>query len=363
MPPAPRPDLLDLAPYVGGASHIEGANRVLKLSSNEGAFGPPPGARLAHAEAASSLHRYPDGGSDALRDAIGRRHGIDPARIVCDTGSDPIFSLLALAYGGPGTELLMSEHGFSIYPTAAIKAGSTVIRAPERKLTTDVDALLARISPATRIVMIANPNNPTGTWITAGEVDRLRNGLPPDVLLVLDAAYAEYLDAPDYEPGLRLATDTANTVMTRTFSKAYGLGGARLGWAYGPPKVIETLNRIREPFGVNLAVQAAGIAALAEPDWIERVRAHNTGERARLTDALTALGLLVHPSAANFGLVDLRDPDAARRADAHLRTRGLIVRGVAGYGLPACLRITIGTTDEVDAVIEAFETWPDRPVA
>ena len=352
-----RRNLLGLAPYVGGASHLEGVNRVVKLSSNEGAFGPPPGAMRAHTEAAQLLHRYPDGASFALRTAIGRLHGIDPDRIVCDTGSDPIFSLLALAYGGPGTELLMSEHGFSIYATAAAKAGAVVVRAPERALTTDVDALLAHVSPATRIVMIANPNNPTGTWIASREVERLRHGLPPDVLLVLDAAYAEYVDDPEYEPGLRLAGESVNTVMTRTFSKAYGLGGLRLGWAYGPAPVIELLNRIREPFGVNIAVQAAGLAALAEPGWIELVRAHNTRERARLSGALTSLDLHVWPSAANFVLVDLGYPARVVAADAHLRKRGLIVRNVASYGLPSCLRITVGTTEEVDLVIEAFESF------
>ena len=352
-----RADLLELSAYVGGASRIEGANRVVKLSSNEGAFGPPPAAIRAHAEAAASLHRYPDGGSEALRAAIGRVHGIEPSRIVCDTGSDPIFSLLALAYGGPGTELLMSEHGFSIYATAATKANMGVVRAPERALTTDVDALLARVTAATRVVMIANPNNPTGTFIPVAEIERLRRGLPADALLVLDAAYAEYVEDPSYEPGLRLASETDNTVMTRTFSKAYGLGGARLGWAYGPAPVIAMLNRIREPFGVNIAVQAAGVAALDEPGWVERVRSHNTRERARLSASLAGLGLRVWPSAANFVLVDLGGAERAQAADAHLRGRGLIVRNVASYGLPSCLRITIGTTEEVDLVIEAFEGW------
>ena len=358
MPLMMRRDLLDLAPYVGGASRIDGANRVVKLSSNEGAFGPPPAAIRAHAEAAADLHRYPDGGSAGLRAALGRTHAIDPARIVCDTGSDPIFSLLALAYGGPGTELLMSAHGFSIYETAGRKAGSFVVKAPERHLTADVDALLARVTPATRIVMIANPNNPTGSLLPTREVERLRRSLPPDILLVLDAAYAEYVDDAAYEPGMRLASETDNTVMTRTFSKAYGLGGARLGWAFGPAPVIETLNRIREPFGVNIAVQAAGIAALGEIGWIERARAHNSRERTRLSGALEGLGLRVWPSAANFVLVDFGSLARAQAADAHLRTRGLIVRAVGSYGLPTCLRITIGTTEEVGLVIEAFESWP-----
>ncbi len=360
MIPRPRPDLLELHAYVGGASRLEGVNRVHKLSSNEGAFGPPPSAIRAHAEAAAALHRYPDGGSQLLRETIAGLHGIEPDRIVCDTGSDPIFTLLALAYGGPGTELVMSEHGFSIYEIAAVKAGGTVVRAPERALTTDVDAILARVTPRTRLVAIANPNNPTGTSISRTELERLRRQLPPDILLIIDAAYAEYVDAPDYDPGLALAATTPNTVMTRTFSKAYGLGGARLGWAYGPAQIIDVLNRIREPFGVNIAVQAAGVAALTEPGWIETVRAHNTRERARLAAALAALDLTVHPSAANFILVDLGTAQRALAADAHLRSRGLIVRNVASYGLPSCLRITVGTTEEVDLVIEAFDTWPAR---
>ena len=354
MTPKPRPDLLALDAYVGGLSRLPGANRVIKLSSNEGAFGPPPGAIRAHAEAAASLHRYPDGGSTTLRAAIGRAHGLDPERIVCDTGSDPIFTLLSLAYGGPGTELLMSEHGFAIYAIAQTKAGGTVVRAPERALTTDVDALLARVSPRTRLVMIANPNNPTGTLLPDAELRRLRRALPPDALLVIDAAYAEYVDAPDYDPGAALVDASGSTVMTRTFSKAYGMGGARLGWAYAPAAVIDVLNRIREPFGVPLPTQAAGEAALAEPGWVERVRAHNTRARARLGDGLAALGIAVVPSQANFVLADLGRPETARAADAHLRARGILVRHVASYGLPHCLRITIGTDEEVDAVLEAF---------
>ncbi len=355
---APRADILALDAYVGGASTLAGANRVVKLSSNEGAFGPPPAAVRAHEAASRSIHRYPDGGSVSLRLAIGRAHGLDPARIVCDTGSDPIFTLLALAYGGPGTELVMSEHGFAIYAIAARKAGGAVVRAPERDLATDCDAILARVSPRTRLVMIANPNNPTGSMVPASELARLRQALPPDILLVIDAAYAEYVDDPAYEPGATLVDASGNTVMTRTFSKAYGMGGARLGWAYGPADVIDVLNRIREPFGVPLATQAAAEAALAEPGWIERVRAHNTRARARLTDALRSSGIRVHQSHANFVLADFGSPARARAADAHFRTRGIIVRHVASYGLPHCLRITVGTDEEVDLVADAAARLP-----
>lgn len=358
MPPEPRPDLLALAAYVGGASTLANTDRtVIKLSSNEGAFGPPDAAIEAHRAAAGRLHRYPDGGSAALREALGRRHGIDPARIVCDTGSDPIFSLLALAYAGPRTEVLISAHGFAIYEIAATKSGAATVRAAERDLTTDVDAILRAVTPRTRIVMIANPNNPTGTMIDASEVERLRAGLPDGVLLVLDAAYAEYVTDPAYDPGIALATRTGNTIMTRTFSKAYGLGGARLGWAYGPPAVIDVLNRIREPFGVNLAVQAAGLAALEEPGWIERVRGHNARERDRLARALDAIGLPGTRSEANFLLVDFGTEARARAADAVLRDHAILVRSTASYGLPAHLRITIGRTAEVDAVLAALRAF------
>ena len=358
----PRPDLLTLDAYVGGVSRLAGAERVVKLSSNEGAFGPAPGVMRAYAEAAAALHRYPDGGSADLRAALGALHGLDPARIVCDTGSDPIFSLLALAYGGPGTELVMSEHGFSIYAIAATKAGGRVVRAPERDLATDVDAILAAVTPATRLVMIANPNNPTGTVVPAAALARLRAGLPAHVLLVVDAAYAEYVDDPGYDPGAALVdASPGNTVMTRTFSKAYGLGGVRLGWVYGPPAVIDILNRIREPFGVSNAAQAAGLAALAEPGWLERVRTHNTRERARLEAALATLELRGPRSQANFVLAHFGTPERAQAADAHLRARGIIVRNVASYGLPASLRITIGTTAEVDLVIAALEAFVRAP--
>ena len=353
----PRADLGGLAAYVGGVSTLAGVANPIKLSSNEGAFGPPPGAVRALAEAAANLHRYPDGDSRALRAALGRTHGLDPARIVCDTGSDPLFSLLALAYGGPGSELIMSEHGFQIYAIAQTKAGGAVVRAPERDLVTDVDAIVARVTARTRLVMVANPNNPTGTVLAPDELRRLRAQLPPGVLLVVDAAYAEYVDDPAFDAGAALVDGGENTVMTRTFSKAYGLGGVRLGGAYGPPAVIDVLNRLREPFGVGIAAQAAGLAALAEPGWIARVRAHNSRERARLEAALGTLGFGGPASQANFVLAHFGTPERAAGADAHLRTRGIIVRRVASYGLPAHLRITVGTAAEVDAVIGALETF------
>ncbi len=352
--PRPRAEVFSVASYVGGESKLPGINRVIKLSSNEGAFGPPPGAIAAIAEAAKTMHRYPDGGCAAARMALGTAFGLDPAQIICGNGSDEILSLLIQAYGGPGTELIMSAHGFSIYEIAGKLAGCTVKKAPERSLTTDVDAILALVSPATTMVFIANPNNPTGTLLTNAEMQRLRKNLPPDVLLVIDAAYAEYVEDQDYDSGAALVDEGENTVMTRTFSKIYGLGGARFGWGYAPAAIIDVLNRLRAPFNVSATAAAAAIAALAEPGWVEHGRAHNTKARTKMAALLSEAGLKIHPCTANFLLVDFECSDRAVAADQHLRARGIIVRNVKSYGLPSCLRITIGTDEECDSVTEAL---------
>jgi histidinol-phosphate aminotransferase len=354
--PRPRPEILGIAPYVPGESKAgSGANRVVKLSSNEGAFGVPPAARAAYEAAAGSLHRYPDGGSTALRRAIGARFGLDPERIVCGAGSDDLIYQLCLAYGGPGTELMMSEHGFSIYEIAGLYAGCRVRKVRERRLTADVDALLAHVSGATRLLFLANPNNPTGTLLPRRELERLRAGLPPEVLLVLDGAYAEYVERPDYEAGAALVdAGGEDTVMTRTFSKVWGLGGARIGWAYAPAPVVDVLNRVRGPFNVSVPAQAAGVAALAEPGWLERSRAHNARWRAWLGEELARAGIRVWPSEANFVLADFGTPDAAGAADRALRARGVIVRRVGGYGLPQCLRITVGLEEECRLVADVL---------
>lgn len=350
----PRPSILSVEPYVGGESKVPGVNRIIKLSSNEGAFGPPPGAIQAIASMAQEAHRYPDGGATALREAIGARFGLDPARIVCGNGSDELLTMLILAYGGEGTEVIMSAHGFLMYDLAGRWAGCRVIKVPEKNLTADVDGLLAAVGPRTRLLFLANPNNPTGSILPQAEVERLRRELREDVLLVLDSAYAEYVTRRDYDPGQKLVDAGSNTVMTRTFSKIFGLGGMRLGWAYAPAAVVDVLNRVRGPFNVNAAAMAAGMAALAESGWIERNVAHNTEWRGKLTAALSAAGLKVWPSEGNFLLVDFGSAGRAQAADAHLRARGIIVRAMGSYALPACLRVTIGTAEENQLVIEAL---------
>ncbi len=355
--PRPRPEVLTISPYIGGESTLPGINRTIKLSSNEGAFGVPPGAQEAIRRAAEEVYRYPDGGADALREAIGRRWGLDPARIVCGAGSDDLIYQFCLAYGGPGRDIVMSAHGFSIYYIAGTYAGSRVIKVPEHNLAADVDAMLAAVSPATRLMFLANPNNPTGSMLPRDEVARLRSGLPPEVLLVVDAAYAEYVTRADYDPGVKLVDATDNTVMTRTFSKVFGLGGMRIGWCYAPPDVVDVLNRVRGPFNVSVAAQAAAIAALAEQGWVEKGRDHNAAWRPKLAAGLQAAGIKVWPSEGNFVLADFGAPEKAEAADAFLRKRGIIVRGVRGYGLPNCLRVTVGTAEEVQAVVEGLTAF------
>lgn len=358
--PRPRAEVLRIAAYVGGEAKLPGVNRIIKLSSNEGAFGPPPSATAAFARVASDLHRYPDGGSAELRRAIGARFGLDPARIVCGTGSDELIQHLCHVYGGPDTDIIMSMHGFTMYQIAGTYAGSRVLKTPERNLTADVDAMLAAVTAATRMVFLANPNNPTGSLLPQREVERLRRGLPADVLLVLDAAYAEYVERADYDPGITLVDAGDNTVMLRTFSKIFGLGGMRVGWAYAPPAVVDALNRVRGVFNINSAAQAAAVAALAESGWVERARAHNTEWRARLAAALTEAGVKVWPSEGNFLLADFDTAEHAQAADVWLRTRGIIVRGMTAYDLPHCLRISIGTAEECTLVADSLAAFMDK---
>jgi histidinol-phosphate aminotransferase len=360
MPPLPRPEILTISPYLPGVSKIAGANRVIKLSSNEGAFGVPPAAVAAMAKAASMGHRYPDGGATALREAIGQRFGLDPSRIVCGAGSDDLLYLLCHIFGGAGTELIMTEHGFSIYDIAGRLAGCRVIKTAERDRTADVDAILTAVSPRTKMVFLANPNNPTGTMLSAAEIARLHGALPPEVLLVLDAAYAEYVTRADYEAGAALVTAHENVVMTRTFSKIFGLGGVRLGWAYAPPAIVDLLNRARAPFNVSLLAHDAGIAALSEPGWIEKSVAHNAAERTRLRHLLLGYGIAVGESEGNFLLADFGSEARAAAADAALQARGLIVRRVGGYGLPSCLRITIGLAEENSLIADVVKEFCAR---
>ena len=363
--PAPRPGIMEISPYVGGRSAIDGRANVIKLSSNEAALGSSPRAQAAFRALAAELHRYPDGAAAALRKALGTLHGLDPARIVCGNGSDELLQLLARAYAGPGDEVVYSRHGFLVYPLAALAAGARPVAASETDLTADVDAILSHVTERTRIVFLANPNNPTGTCLAKGALRRLWGGLPEHVVLVIDAAYAEFVTAPDYDPGIDLATMAPNVVMTRTFSKAYALASLRLGWAYGAPAVIDVLDRIRGPFNANGAALAAALAALDDQDHIACSRRHNEACRDALAARLRAAGLAVAPSVCNFLLVRFPDEPGrdANAADRFLTGRGIIARRVDNYHLPDCLRITVGLELEMEAVGRALEEFAGSPAA
>ncbi|MEM8773267.1 MAG: histidinol-phosphate transaminase [Pseudomonadota bacterium] len=336
----PQPGILDIAPYEGGASHVAGVANVVKLSSNENPLGPSMSARDAFTKAAFELHRYPSTDHRSLREAIGTVLNLDPDRIICGVGSDEILSLLCQAYAGPGDEVIHTEHGFAIYKIAALTNGATPVEVPERERVTDVDAILAAVTPRTRLVFIANPNNPTGTMVGEGEIGRLADALPPEVLLVLDGAYAEYVDG--YEGGARLVESRENVFMTRTFSKIYGLGGMRVGWGYGPAAVTSVLARIRGPFNLSTAALVTAEAAVRDTAWVEKCRLENARLRAWLAEALAEHGVASDTSCANFILARFADRAQAQACDAHLQNEGLIVRGVSSYNLPHCLRITIG---------------------
>lgn len=361
--PQPKPGILGIEAYVPGRAKLVGQDRVMRLASNEGALGPSPRAVEAYQAAAGDIFRYPDGGSTHLREAIGAHFGIDPDRIVCGCGSGDLLHLLAHAYAGEGDEVVHTEHGFLLYPIAARAAGATPVVAAEPDLVASVDAILERVSPRTRIVFVANPSNPTGTYLPAAELARLRAGLPEQALLVVDAAYAEYAAAADYGDGMALVDQGANTVMARTFSKLHALAGLRLGWAYCPAPVADVLNRIRGPFNVSLPAQAAAAAALADREFTERSIAHNTRLRETVTSALRALGLTVPDSQANFVLARFPDRDGrdAGAANAYLNARGIIVRQLGAYGLADCLRISIGTDEEMAAVLAALTAFMEDP--
>jgi histidinol-phosphate aminotransferase len=350
----PRPGIFSVSPYVGGESALSGVSRVIKLASNEGALGPSPKAIDAAHGSPESLCRYPDGAATALRQALGRHFGIDPDRIACGAGSDELLAILCRAYVGPGDEVLYSRHGFLMYAIVATGLGATPVAAPERDLTADVDALLARVTERTRAVFIANPNNPTGTYLPFREIRRLHAGLPADVLLVLDAAYAEYMVAADYHAGIELVDAADNVVMTRTFSKIHALGGLRLGWCYASRGIIDVVNRVRGPFNVTTTAQLAGVAALGDQAFVEAVRDHTIRWRTWTTEALRGFGLRVPDSFGNFILARFADAAEADAADAYLRDRGLIVRKMGGYGLAESLRITIGTEEEMRLLVDVL---------
>ncbi|MBI1211371.1 MAG: histidinol-phosphate transaminase [Alphaproteobacteria bacterium] len=357
--PQPVPGILEIAPYVGGRAKAPGVTRVFKLSSNESPLGPSPKAVEAFKAAAPQLNIYPEGSAAVLRQSIAQETGLNADRVICGNGSDELLHLLALVYSGPGDEVLYTEHGFHVYKIAALAAGAKPVTAPETNLTADVDALLAAVTPRTKLVCIANPNNPTGTYIAASEMRRLRDALPERCVLVIDAAYAEYVKRADYTSGVELAEATPNTVMTRTFSKIHGLAGLRVGWAYAAPAIIDAVNRVRAPFNVSIPGQQAAAAAVKDKAHVETSAAYNAKWLSWLRDRIAATGLNVRDSVCNFLLIEFAKDGAktAAAADEFLMQRGLILRGVAANALPHCLRLSVGTEEANRLVVQAFEEF------
>ena len=352
---APKPEIMEIDPYEGGKSSLAGRGDAVKLSSNENPFGPSPKAIEAFCSVAQDLHRYPSSDHHALRTAIGEKHDLDPDRIICGAGSDEIISLLCQAYAGRGDEVLHTEHGFLMYRISALATGATPIAVRERERVTDVDALLAACSERTRLVFIANPNNPTGTMISEGEVLRLADGIPPQAMLVLDGAYAEYTNGLD--GGVNLAHSHERVFLTRTFSKLYGLGGLRVGWGYGQRGVVDVLNRIRGPFNLGKGQLAAAEAALYDQEFARKCIDENARMREWLADALADEGVRSDRSYANFILARFADVNEANACNAWLNEAGLIVRKVDKYGLPECLRITVGEEASCRRVVDAVRTF------
>lgn len=355
--PVARPGVMSTAPYVPGERAIEGVATPIKLSSNESPHGPGTRALEAYRRAAAELFRYPSSTQEELRRAVAEVHGLDPARLVFGNGSDEVIQMLTRAFVGPGDEVVLSEHCFLMAKTHALGQGARVQIAPEPDFRISTDEVLKRITPRTRLVAIASPNNPCGTYLPRGELKRLHAGLPEEAILLVDAAYSEYALDPDYDDGTALATSAPNVIMTRTFSKAYGLAALRVGWGYGSLSLIQAVEHLRSPFNVNAAAQAAAAAAVTDREHLAYVRDYNARERTRVAGALRALGLTVVPSSANFVLIVFgAEPKNSTRAQAHLLARGIIPRP-AGGSPENSLRITLGLESDNDAVIAALASF------
>ena len=359
----PKSGIMEINAYVGGNAGLETVGEVINIASNENPLGPSPRALTAHKEASEALHLYPDGGSSSLRAALADHYGLPAQQIVCGAGSDELLTLLARAFAGPGDEIIHSAHGFLMYPIAAWSVGARPVAAPEIDLTADVDAMIELANARTRIVYLANPNNPTGTYIPADAVERLRQGLPEDTLLVLDAAYAEYVTRNDYEPGTALVEKYDNVVMARTFSKIYGLASLRVGWVYCPDYIADVLNRIRSPFNVGGPGIAAATAAVADIGHTDRARALNDEMLPWFSEACAALGLEPIPSVGNFVLVrfprrgDNDGPTVAAAAHGALHDGNIWTRAMGAYGLPDCIRFTIGKREDMAKVVDILAAF------
>ena len=354
--PVPQPGILEIDPYVPGASKSSTFNgNLIRLAANESPFGASPHAIAAYKAVSGDFHRYPDGGSVALREALAAFHGVDANRIVCGTGSDEIITLLCRAFAGVGDEILYGEFGFLMYPLAALSCGATPVKAPEVRRATDLQSLLDHVTPKTKIVFLANPNNPTGSLVNRIDLQLFRQMLRQEINLVVDSAYAEYVTHADYTDGKDLVDTHDNVIMLRTFSKVYGLGGLRVGWSYSSAYIADILNRVRGVFNINSAAQAAAIAALEDQDFIATSIQSNWVQRQIAADALAKMGIKVYPGAGNFLLMSFGTAEKAAYVLNGLKDQGILLRGMTAYNLPDCIRMTIGRTEDMPIVLKAIE--------
>ncbi|MBX7147146.1 MAG: histidinol-phosphate transaminase [Alphaproteobacteria bacterium] len=368
-----KANILDINPYIGGDAALPNQTKVLRLASNENPLGPSPKSMNAYRNYDHQLHRYPDGSALKLRQAIGNFFNLNYQHIVCSAGSEELISLLAQAFAGPGDEIIHSQYGFLMYAIAAKTVGATIISAPEKNFKSDVDAIIKLITKKTKIIFLANPNNPTGTYLSINDIEKLYAHIPDHTLLVLDAAYAEYIDQNDFNAGEFLVNKNKNVIMLRTFSKIFGLASLRLGWCYAHPFVIDILNRVRNPFNVSAPAQVAGLAALDDEEHIIRSRNHNKKWLAWTTTELKEIGINIIPSIGNFILLcfspidNYKGPTAlgiekANKLHSYLNSHGILPRKVGAYGLDDCLRLTIGTEEEAKFTIDTIRQYTQNGV-
>ena len=351
----PQPGIMKIDLYEGGASHLEGQVETVKLSSNENPFGPSPKAVEAYSNSGKALHRYPSTSHEQLRQAISRILDLPSDNIICGVGSDEIISLLCQTFSGQGDEVIYTEHGFAMYKISALAAGANPIVVKEKNRTTDIDNILSKCNENTRLIFIANPNNPTGTMINLSQVQELAMKIPKQALLVLDGAYAEYVD--NYDGGIQLAKKTDNVIMIRTFSKIYGLGGMRVGWGFSSKSVIEALQRVRGPFNLSVPALAVAEAAIEDQDYVEKCKQENNTTRDWLIEKLRKLGLACDNSFTNFVLPRFKNQSQAELCDKYLQSKGFIVRRVDGYNLPDALRITVGDRSTCESLVNIIEEF------
>lgn len=347
----------ELQPYVPGKPIEElqrqyGVRDVIKLASNENPLGPSKAALAAVAKASKEMTRYPDGNGYALKMALAEKLQLAPEQITLGNGSNDVLELLARAFAGKGDEVVFSEHAFAVYPLATKAIGATGVAVPAKDYGHDLDAMLAAINSRTKLVFIANPNNPTGTWVEADEILAFLEKVPEQVLVVLDEAYVEYLDQQNH--AVDWLRDYHNLVITRTFSKAYGLAGLRIGYALSHPEVADLLNRIRQPFNANSLAQAAAVAALGDESYLQQSRDLNQAGMKQLIAGFEQLGLGFIPSKGNFIAVNVQSNAAEVYDD--LLYEGVIVRPIAGYGMPQHLRVSIGRAEENQRFLDALSS-------